>query len=308
MITRSIYIGNPAYLKLKDEQMYILCPETKEAKGKVPVEDLGLLMLDHFQITISHQLIQKMMGNNVVVVSCDAHHLPHGIMLPLYGHTQHSDRVKDQLEASEPLKKQLWKQTIECKIENQKEVLCRLGNYYEPMIDYQNNVKSGDITNMEGIAAQHYWKYLISLDFLRQRFGDSPNQFFNFGYAVLRSIVARAIVETGLLPVLGIFHKNKYNPYCLADDLMEPYRPFVDILVMQWLDKFPESSEAYLDQREKTEELTKEFKAHILQIATKDVKIDGQKRPLMIAVKTTATSLYKCYTGEKRLISYPEFV
>lgn len=297
MITRSIYIGNPAHLKLKDEQMYILEPSTKEMKGKVPVEDLGLLMLDHFQITISHQLIQKMMGNNVVVVSCDGHHLPHGIMLPLYGHTEHSDRIKDQLEASEPLKKQLWKQTVECKIENQKEVLKRLGNFYEPMSDYQNNVKSGDITNMEGIAAQHYWKHLISLDFLRQRFGDSPNQFFNFGYSVLRSIVARAIVETGLLPVLGIFHKNKYNPYCLADDLMEPYRPFVDLLVMQWLACNSE-----------TEELTKEFKAFILQIATKDVKIDDKIRPLLIAVKTTAMSLYKCYTGEKRLISYPKLI
>lgn len=218
-------------------------------------------------------------------------------MLPLYGHTEHSDRIKDQLEASEPLKKQLWKQTIECKIENQKEVLWRLGNYYEPMLEYQKNVKSGDITNMEGIAAQHYWKYLISLDFLRQRFGDSPNQFFNFGYSVLRSLVARAIVETGLLPVLGIFHKNKYNPYCLADDLMEPYRPFVDQLVMIWLTKNPDS-----------EELTKEFKAHILQIATKDVKIDQVTRPLLIAVKMTTSSLYKCYTGEKRQISYPEFV
>ena len=296
MITRSIYIGNPAYLKLKDEQMYIMEPSTNEMKGKVPVEDLGLLMLDHFQITISHQLIQKMMGNNVVVVSCDAHHLPHGMMLPLHGHTEHSDRIKDQMEATEPLKKQLWKQTIECKIENQKQVLITLGNYHEPMIEYQNNVKSGDITNMEGVAAQHYWKYLISLDFLRQRFGDSPNQFFNFGYAVLRSIVARAIVETGLLPVLGIFHKNKYNAYCLADDLMEPYRPFVDLLVMKWLEIYPE-----------TEELTKEFKAHILHIATKDVIIDDKKRPLMVAVKTTATSLYKCYTGEKRLISYPGF-
>lgn len=297
MITRSIYIGNPAYLKLKDEQMYIMEPLSGEMKGKVPVEDLGLLMLDHFQITISHQLIQKMMGNNVVVVSCDAHHLPHGIMLPLYGHTQHSDRVKDQLEASEPLKKQLWKQTVECKIENQKQVLIRLGNYYEPMVNYQNQVKSGDSTNMEGIAAQHYWKFLISLDFLRQRFGESPNPFFNFGYAVLRSIVARAIVETGLLPVLGIFHKNKYNPYCLADDLMEPYRPFVDLLVMDWLTKNPAS-----------DELTKEFKAHILRIATKDVLIENNKRPLMIAVKTTATSLYKCYTGEKRLIAYPELI
>ena len=108
--------------------------------------------------------------------------------------------------------------------------------------------------------------------------------------------MARAIVETGLLPVLGIFHKNKYNPYCLADDLMEPYRPFVDLLVMDWLTKSPN-----------TEELTKEFKAHILQIATKDVVIDGKTRPLMVAVETTATSLYKCYTGEKRLISCPEF-
>ena len=297
MITRSIYIGSPAYLKLKDEQMYIMEPSSNQMKGKVSVEDLGLLMLDHFQITISHQLIQKMMGNNVVVVSCDAHHLPHGIMLPLYGHTEHSDRIKDQLQASEPLKKQLWKQTVECKIENQKEVLRRLGNYYEPMMNYQNNVKSGDSTNMEGIAAQHYWKYLISLDFLRQRFGESPNQFFNFGYAVLRSIVARSIVETGLLPVLGIFHKNKYNPYCLADDLMEPYRPFVDWLVMDWLTKNPE-----------IKELTKEFKAHLLQVATKDVWIDGKKRPLLVAVKSTVISLYKCYIAEKRLISYPELV
>lgn len=295
MITRSIYIGNPAYLKLKDEQMYIMEPASDMMKGKVAVEDLGLLMLDHFQITLSHQLIQKLMKNNVVVISCDEFHLPHGMMLPIYGHTEHSDRVKDQLEASEPLKKQLWKQTVEAKIENQKKVLMHLDCFYEPMDEYRKNVKSGDITNMEGIAAQHYWKYLISPDFLRGRYGDSPNQFFNFGYSVLRSIVARAIVETGLLPVLGIFHKNKYNPYCLADDVMEPYRPFVDYLVIQWLKLNPE-----------TEELNKECKAHLLNIASMDVLIDGKKRPLMVAVKMTASSLYKCYTGEKRLISYPE--
>lgn len=295
MITRSIYIGNPAYLKVTDNQLKIICPETKTVKASIPIEDLGLLMLDNPQITISHQLIQKMMGNNVVIISCDAHHLPHGIMLPLYGHTEHSDRVKEQLAASEPLKKQLWKQTVECKIENQKQLLIKLGKFYEPMLEYQKNVKSGDSTNMEGIAAQHYWKYLISFDFLRQRFGESPNPFFNFGYSVLRSIVARAIVETGLLPVLGIFHKNKYNPYCLADDLMEPYRPFVDGLVIDWLINNPNC-----------EELTKECKAHILQIATQDVRIEEKTRPLLVAIKTTTTSLYKCYTGEKRQISYPE--
>ncbi|MFN3774069.1 type II CRISPR-associated endonuclease Cas1 [Cloacibacterium normanense] len=297
MLYRTIYIGNPAYLKLKDNQMHILEPDKNEVKGKVSIEDLGLLMLDHWQITISHQLIQRLMGNNVVVISCDEVHLPHGIMLPMYGHTEHSERVKYQIEASEPLKKQLWKQTVESKINNQIEVLKRLGNYYEPMLVYLNSVKSGDATNMEGIAAQHYWKYLISLDFLRQRFGESPNQFFNFGYAVLRSVVARALVESGLIPVLGIFHKNKYNPYCLADDVMEPYRPFVDALVMAWLIENPNS-----------EELTKEFKAHILKIATKDVKIDGVTRPLIVGVKITCSSLYKCYTGEKRLISYPEFI
>lgn len=294
MITRTIYIGNPAYLKLKDEQMYILEPSSQETKGKVSIEDLGLLMLDHFQITLTHQLIQKLMEHNVVVISCDISHLPHGIMLPIYGHSEHSQKIKFQIEASEPLKKQLWKQTVECKIENQIAALKRFGNYFDPMLDYVSKVKSGDTSNREGIAAQHYWKYLIHPDFLRDRFGDYPNSFFNFGYAVLRSIVARAIVETGLLPVLGIFHKNKYNPYCLADDLMEPYRPIVDILVMEWIQKNIEK-----------EEINQDFKVHLLKIATKDVWIDGVKRPLLVGVKMTTTSLYKCYTGEKRQIAYP---
>lgn len=297
MLYRSIYIGNPAYLKLKDHQMKIICPETKSEKGSVPVEDLGLLMLDHFQITISHQLIQRLMGNNVVIISCDEFHLPHGQMLPLNGHSTHSQRIKEQIDASEPLKKQLWKQTVESKIANQIAVLERLGNYSEPMYEYLKNVKSGDSSNMEGIAAQHYWKYLISSDFLRERFGNSPNQFFNFGYSVLRSIVARALVSTGLLPVLGIFHRNKYNAYCLADDVMEPYRPFVDLMVMNWLERNPND-----------EELTKEAKAYFLQIATRDVRIENQNRPLLVAVTQTTASLYKCYSGEKRLISYPEFI
>ncbi|WP_018674452.1 type II CRISPR-associated endonuclease Cas1 [Riemerella columbina] len=296
MLYRSIYIGNPAYLKLKDQQMKIICPESKNEKGSIPIEDIGLIMLDHFQITLSHQLIQRLMGNSVVVISCDAHHLPHGMMLPLYGHSEHSQRVKYQLEASEPLKKNLWKQVVEAKIGNQAEILKQLDTYYEPMLEYQRQVKSGDTTNMEGIAAQHYWKYLISPDFLRERFGESPNQFFNFGYTVLRSIIARAIVETGLLPVIGIFHRNKYNPYCLADDMMEPYRPFVDGLVIKWLNQNPEA-----------EELNKEFKAYMLQIATMDVRIENNTRPLIVAVKTTIASLYKCYTGEKRQLSMPEF-
>jgi CRISPR-associated protein Cas1 len=255
---------------------------------------MGLLMLDHYQISLSHQLVQKLMGNNVVLISCDAHHLPHGVMQPLYGHSEHSERVKYQIEASEPLKKSLWQQTVQAKILNQKAVLDKFGALSEPMNDYLKNVRSGDSTNMEGIAAQHYWRHLISPDFLRERFGDMPNPLFNFGYAVLRSIVARAVVETGLLPVLGIFHRNKYNPYCLADDLMEPYRPFVDLKVIDWL-----------KQNTENQELTKEAKTHLLKIATDDVSIDKLTRPLIVSVKTTVSTFYKCFTGEKRLISYP---
>ena len=202
MLYRSIYIGNPAHLKLKDKQLKITDPVTQTVKGSVPIEDLGLLMLDHYQITISHQLLQELMKNNVVLISCDEKHLPLGAMLPFSGNTQYSERVKTQLEVSEPLKKQLWKQTVECKIQNQTKVLEHLGKYADPMYNYLKEVKSGDTTNMEGIAAQHYWKYLIDYDFLRDRFGEYPNQFFNFGYGVLLSIVARALVDTGLLLVL----------------------------------------------------------------------------------------------------------
>lgn len=297
MLYRSIYIGNSARLHLRNGQMKIICPETNGEKGSIPIEDMGLLMLDHPQISVSHQLIQQLMASNVVMVSCDERHLPQGMMLPLSGNSTYSQRVKEQLDASEPLKKQLWKQTVECKIINQIAVLKHFEKYYEPMYEYLRNVKSGDTTNMEGIAAQHYWKYLISSDFLRERFGETPNHLLNFGYAVLRSIVARALVDSGLLPVLGIFHKNKYNPYCLADDVMEPYRPFVDLLVMQWYQRFPENTE-----------LDTESKKHLLQVATMDVKEGKQKRPLLVAVRNTTSSLYKCYSGEKRLISYPELI
>jgi CRISPR-associated protein Cas1 len=293
MLKRTIYIGNPAYLKLKDNQLQIMDSESQKLKGSVPVEDLGFLVLDHYQITISHQLIVKLQGNNVAIISCDAHHLPHGLMLPLYGHVEHSERLKHQIEVSEPLRKQLWKQTVEAKISQQMLLLKKLGLKHEPLKDYINNVKSGDSTNMEGIAAQYYWKQLFE-NFVRDRGGEAPNNFLNFGYAVLRSIVARALVCSGLNPTIGIFHRNKYNPYCLADDIMEPYRPYVDELVVK-----------LMSHPSRPDELTKEIKAEILKIATSDVDMMQKKRPLMVAVSSTTSSLYKCYTGELRIIRYP---
>jgi CRISP-associated protein Cas1 len=294
MIKRTIYISNPSYLKLKQKQLVVQDPETKEIKGAVPVEDIALLMLDHYQITISNQLLVKLQGNNVAVISCDEHHLPFGMMLPMVGHSEYSERIKFQLAASEPLKKQLWKQTVEQKIANQEALLTFYNKVSEPLEEYKLSVKSGDATNREGMAAQYYWKHLFD-NFSRQRYGDQPNNLLNFGYAVLRSIVARALVSSGLLPVLGLFHKNKYNAYCLADDIMEPYRPFVDKLVYN-----------YVNNYEDTYELTKQAKAHILTIATQDVIIDGVVRPLFVAVTTTTASLYKCFTGELRQIKYPQ--
>ena len=294
MIKRTIYIGNPSYLKLKQQQLVVQEPDTKEIKGTVPIEDIAMLLLDHYQITISNQLLIKLQGNNVAIISCDEHHLPFAMMLPMAGHSEYSERIKHQLAASEPLKKQLWKQTVTQKIANQEALLALHNKIYAPLTAYKSTVKSGDSTNREGMAAQYYWKHLFT-DFTRQRFGDTPNNLLNFGYAVLRSIVARALVSSGMLPVLGIFHRNKYNPYCLADDVMEPYRPFIDKLVYN-----------YVNSTTDNVELTKEAKAHILTIATQDVLIDGVVRPLLVAVTTTTASLYKCFTGELRQIKYPE--
>lgn len=293
MLKRSIYIGNPSYLKLKQNQLVVQCPETKETKGTIPIEDMALLMLDHHQITLSTQLLNHLMGNTVAVIHCDAHHLPNGLMLPLHSHTELTERWRVQLDASLPLKKQLWKQTVTHKIENQKALLHKRHAPIEAMDYYLSQLTSGDAQNMEGKAANHYWKHLLT-DFQRARFGDSPNNFLNFGYAVLRSIVARALVSSGLLTAQGIFHRNKYNPYCLADDVMEPYRPFVDQLVLQ-----------YLEENKNAEELTTAAKAYLLGIATQDVVIDEKQRPLLVAVTTTTASLYKCLTGERRSILYP---
>lgn len=293
MLKRTLYIGNPAYLKLKDNQLQVIDPETKEVRGSAPVEDLAFLVLDNYQITLSHQLVVALQGSNVAIISCDAQHLPFGLMLPMSGHVEHSERLKVQMNVSEPLRKQLWKQTVEAKISQQMLLLKKLGKEYEPMTEYLNAVKSGDSTNMEGIAAQYYWKRMYE-NFNREREGEAPNNFLNYGYSIIRSIVARALVSSGLHPTIGLFHRNKYNPYCLADDIMEPYRPYVDELVY-----------GLMNLPTRPTELTTPIKAELLKLASCDVMMMQKLRPLMVAVSSTTSSLYKCYTGEQRVIRYP---
>ena len=309
MIKKTLYFGNPAYLSLRNAQLVIKLPGVEKAESlpdmmkaqaevTKPIEDLGVVVLDNKQVTITSGLLDALLENNCAVITCDSKSMPIGLMLPLYGNTTQNERFRQQLDASLPLKKQLWQQTIQMKINNQASVLkdC-VDEEVRCMRVWASDVRSGDPDNLEARAAAYYWKSLFAdiEGFTREREGIYPNNLLNYGYAILRAVVARGLVTSGLLPTLGIHHHNRYNAYCLADDIMEPYRPYVDELVF----KFVQINGKVLD-------LTKEIKAKLLEIPTLEVKIGGKRSPLMVAVGQTTASLYKCFSGEVRRISYPE--
>ncbi len=310
MIKKTLYFGNPSYLSLQNAQLVLKLPEVQkndslpetfktENVRTIPIEDIGVVILDNKQITITHGLIEALMANNCALITCDSSRMPFGLHLPLCGNTVQNERCTAQIEASLPLKKQLWQQTIQTKIVNQAFVLQTMRDMpVKNMQKWANDVKSGDSENLEGRAAAFYWKNLFAdvEEFTRGREGVPPNNLLNYGYAILRAIIARSLVASGLLPTLGIHHHNRYNAYCLADDIMEPYRPFVDRLVIE-----------IVDSDENFEELSKEIKAKLLQIPVLDVIINGQRSPLMIAAGQTTASLAKCYLGEIRKIAYPSF-
>ncbi len=298
MIKKTLCFSNPAYLSLKNQQLVIQLDKSDE-KRTIPIEDIAYVLLDNQQITITHGAIAALLDNNAAIITCDNRHLPIGLMLPLEGNTLQSERFQNQIEASLPLRKQLWQQTIECKIRNQAALLKMLHNCeIRNMLAWANDVRSGDNTNLEGRAAVYYWSKMFPEqdDFTRDREGIHPNAMLNYGYAVLRAIVARALVASGLLPTFGIHHHNRYNAYCLADDIMEPYRPFVDLLVSKLIRQYPGQ-----------EEITTDIKRQLLTIPTLEVTISGQRSPLMVAVSQTTASLAKCYSGELRRITYPTF-
>lgn len=295
MIKRTLYFGSAAYLKTTNEQMVIEMPESGEIKS-APIEDIGVLILDHQQITVTQALMAKLLASNVALITCDNTHHPVGLMLNLDGHTLQSQKFQCQVDASVPLKKQLWQQTVEAKLINQATVLKneRVDNKY--ILHLAQKVKSGDSENCEAQAASYYWKNVFPdfLEFRRERYGPPPNNLLNYGYALVRAIVARSLVASGLLPTLGIFHRNQYNAYCLADDIMEPYRAFVDKVVCQII----RGNGRFL-------EMTPSMKKSLLSIPVMDVIIDGQKSPLMNAVQRTTASLAKCFEGKSRKILYP---
>ncbi|MBP5241022.1 MAG: type II CRISPR-associated endonuclease Cas1 [Bacteroidales bacterium] len=309
MVKRTLCFSNPAYLSLKNGQLVIKMPELENVKSvpdsfkqefvkTIPIEDIGVLVIDNQQVTFTQGIMEALLENNSAVITCDSRHLPTGLLLPLSGNTTQTERFRYQIDASLPLKKQLWQQTVQCKIRNQAAVLHQsTGAVVKNMLVWANDVKSGDSDNLEGRAAAYYWRNLFPQlpDFTRSADGISPNNMLNYGYAILRAVIARSLVASGMLPTLGIHHHNRYNAYCLADDIMEPYRPYVDKLVIDLVGEIGFA-----------EEINTSIKMKLLQIPVTEVFIGGQRSPLMVAAQQTTASLFKCFSGELRKIAYPE--
>lgn len=291
MLKKSILLENKTAIKLKNNQLQI---ETDTRNASIPIEDIGFIVLDHPEIFISIPAMNYLIENNASVIICGANHLPNGMFLNLNSHHIQQEIFKNQMDASVPLKKQLWQQTIIEKITNQGILLEKIENKKNEFVFLASKVLSGDTTNMEGVAASQYWKRFFENSFKRERFGDYPNNFLNYGYAILRAATARALAGSGLLNTLGIHHKSKYNAFALADDIMEPFRPIVDEAVIKIMQTHDE------------QELNTQIKAELLQILTRTVYFKTEKSPLMVALQKTASSLQQCYTGDRKKIKYPK--
>lgn len=291
MLKKSILLENKASIATKNKQLVI---KSEIRESSIPIEDIGFLVIDNQEIYISIPAMNLLIENNTSVIICNTNHLPNGMFLNLNSHHIQQEIFKNQINASEPLKKQLWQQTICEKIKNQGVLLEKITEQKNSFEFLASKVLSGDTTNMEGVAASQYWKSFFEIKFKRERFGDYPNNFLNYGYAILRAATARALSGSGLLNTLGIHHKSKYNAFALADDVMEPFRPIVDEKVFELMQKYDE------------QELNTLLKSELLQILTRTVYFKEEKSPLMVALQKTASSLQQCYTGERKKIKYPK--
>lgn len=294
MIKRTIEISSgPIHLSIKHKQMLL---KRKNETHTIPVEDLGLLVLSHPAISYTHQLLYELLEQNVAVLFCNRQHMPEGLLLPFEDNQLHQARLQIQAEASKPLKKRLWQQVVRAKIQAQALVLEEKHGAHFGLKPLINKVHSGDPKNVEARAARKYWKALFqNNEFKRNTDGEDINALLNYGYAVIRAAVARSITASGLHPSMGIHHHNQYNAYCLADDMMEPMRPFVDSAVY---DVYDENGSLEV-------ELNKETKKPLLELLTKEVRIREMKYPLLESLHLMAASLVDCYTGDRKMVDFP---
>lgn len=293
MLKRSLFFTSAICLSLKNAQIVVSFKATPNVQKSIPIEDVGYVILENQQISATLPLLNALIDNNVAVIICDKNYMPHTQLQPLSANTTQAECYKNQINATEPLKKNLWKQVVEAKIENQSRLLKKLGKDGEMLKPLYNSIKSGDTENKEGFAARLYWPELFP-NFVRNPEGeDSINSFLNYGYTILRAAVARSLMGSGLYPAFGIFHRNRYNAFPLADDIMEPYRPFVDEIVYQLVETGADT-------------LNTQVKSELIKIVTQDVVFDSIKRPLDIGLTTTTASLAKCFAGESKKLFYPK--
>lgn len=292
MIKQTLMFTSPVSLSLKDQQIVITFKDNKDTVTR-PIEDIGFVVIENPQVSISVPLLNELADNNVSVIFCDKKQMPRTMLMTLEGNTTQQESYKYQMEASAPMKKNVWKQLVECKIRNQALLLNTLGKDGDALKPYYMNVKSGDTDNREGAAAREYWSRMFYDGFKREREGAPPNNLLNYGYTILRSAVARALIGSGLYPAFGVFHRNRYNAFPLADDVMEPYRPFVDEIVYH----------LYYDGA--VSELDSQSKGKLLRVLFSDVKMGKVTRPLENALSLTTASLLRMYKGETDKLSLP---
>lgn len=291
MLKKTLFFTTKCSITTSNEQLVI----SSDSKNRtIPIEDIGYVIIDHNEVFISIPALNKLINNNCACIICDDKHLPNGMFLNLNSHHIQQEIFKYQIDASIPLKKQLWQQTVKEKIKNQGILLEKITKKKNSFEYLESKVLSGDSTNMEAVAANFYWKSFFDIDFKRERFGNYPNSFLNYGYAILRAATARALSGSGLLNTLGIHHKSKYNAFALADDIMEPFRPVIDEAVNSIMQHYDE------------QELTTEIKTELLQVLTRTIYFKNEKSPLMVGLQKTASSLQQCYTGERKKIKYPK--
>ncbi len=301
VIKRTIEISRePAHLAVRYDQL--LLQRGGATVSSIPCEDLGMVVVDHPQTTYTHAALSSLMESDAVVVICGSNHLPLGLLIPLADHTQVVWRIQDQVAVSKPVQKQLWKQIVQAKILAQASNLADDSPPRRKLELLAKEVKSGDTANHEAQAARIYWSaWLVNVDdvphipterFRRDMDGEGINSLLNYGYTIVRAAVARALVSAGLHPALGLHHSNRGNPFCLADDLMEPLRPLVDVRVRElyW------AGQTELDQP---------TKARLLELLTQEVETDGETGPLMVSLHRFVASLVKCYGGTCHRLEIP---
>ncbi len=301
MIKRTVEISTDGcYVHVKHSQLVI--EKDGENIGSVPIEDLGVLIIDSHQITLSSGLIAALAAENVAVVFTDAKHLPVSLAVPFTSNVIQSKILAQQIQISVPQKKRLWAAIISAKILNQSKSLVVCGKDGTGLKEISKNIPSGDPKNLEAFAARIYWRKLFGNDFRRNRENMDANALLNYGYAIVRAAAVRAIVGTGLHPSFGVYHKNQYNPFPLADDLVEPLRPFVDVKVYSIVQETLAENDTDDDL---IFELNRELKGKLLSILAEDCFFDGRKQPLLNAVGLYAANVKQFMFGESKTLSIP---